>query len=428
MRMLKSIMVFFFSSIPLIPFSYGQGEPTTFDEIGRQLQKQACSAGENRFNKLAFGVTNESNSIIKGLIKENGKFQAQEESVHQGETAIDLTVFVCDRKMSYCALDYSHNTQVIKRMNKKHIKEPPTDASVKVERISDDSLENSHDRYDIMKTCPKYDDLEISPEGYEIITKITESMVAHTNKEYMRMSFSFYNDDSTSKSALNWHIDCCKHTANNPDFVAFAVLDITRPIDPSAKPPSKLRLGFINEKYEVLYHGGRSELEEEPTYQVMGYRDYSAASILTLLRMRSKRDATLFTIGYPNPDNRVTRLAELKNCTGTGYIIDQSMTREDGTKIVHSRDVRPYDAVRVSMIIRCYCSDDENEMMKDSYYREIKAIGDKDMYLSALSRGDCKKRAASDLEKLAIPSSGPGTHKKYKRSSSIPIAIEGAGI
>ncbi|MDP0588062.1 MAG: hypothetical protein QS748_02185 [Candidatus Endonucleobacter bathymodioli] len=415
MRKLIYIICFLLNSIYFMPFSYGQDGPTTFDEIGHQLQEQACSAGENRFNKLAFGVTDESISMIKALIRKNGALETTGDSVHKGESAIYFTVFVCNGKMSYCSLDSSHNTQVIKRANKDYIENLPTDSYVKVKRIADDSLESSHDRYDIIKSCATSNVLAISPEVYEIITKITENMVTHTNKKYMKMWFSFFNDDSTNKDALNWHRDFDKYTAENAEFLAFAVLDITRPINTNATPPSQIKLGSIKKEYEALYHSRRYQMTKEPDYVPM--QECISVGLCSYYVTESR-----------NVDNCVQPLIELKNCTGTGYIIDQSMTREDGTKIVHSRDARPYNAVRVSMIIRCYCSDDANEMMKNSEYKKIKDIGDKNMYISAPSKGECKKRSVSNLEELTIPSSGPVAPKKYKRSSSIPITIEGAGI
>ncbi|MDP0588063.1 MAG: hypothetical protein QS748_02190 [Candidatus Endonucleobacter bathymodioli] len=397
MRKFISMISFLLNSIYFMPFSYGQDEPTTFDEIGHQLQKQACSAGGHRFNELAFGVTDESNSIIKGLIKEHGTLQAQEGSVHKGEVAIFSTVFVCDGKISYCCLDSSHGTQVIKRANKGHIGDLLPNPCVNVKRIADDSLESSHGRYDIIKSRTTYNVFEMSPEVYEIITKITENMVAHTNKKYMKMWFSFFNDYSESRHALSWHMDASTHTVEDPEFIALAVLDVTLPTDTTATTPSKLKLGSINEKYEALYCSNRPQMREPPQYGV---------PIMEWVYIHKYDDTPFCSIVTPDTDCFVQPLIELKNCTGTGYIIDQSMPREDGTKIVHSRDVRPYNADRVSMIIRCYCRDDADEMMGDPEYREIKKFWDENMYISVPSREECKKIAASNLEKLTIPSSG----------------------
>ncbi|MDP0588061.1 MAG: hypothetical protein QS748_02180 [Candidatus Endonucleobacter bathymodioli] len=431
MPALKNIIILLSSYIHFIPFSYGQGSPTTFDEIGNQLQISAHSAGEGRFNYLAFGVTEERVTIIKDWIKENGVRQKDKICLHENETAIGLTIFVCNGEMTYCRVGGCRRAtpnlpQVIKKVDEDHRKEFLSYNYQKVKRISDSSSsKNSHGRYDIMEPHLKKYGLEMSPEGYEIITKIAENMSKHTNKKYMKIWLTLYNDDSESNGAINWHRDCLNSSEKNPAFLAFAVLDVTRPNDISAVPHSKIRLGLILEKYETRYDRSQTlmMLTKSPDYHPMAY--------VSPIPWANKYYL------YTGPeDNCVKPLIELNNCTGSGYIVDQSMTRTDNTKIVHSRDARPYNVIRLSMILRCFCSDDENEMMKDPEYKEIKDTWDKNRYISVPSSGECKKRSASNLEELTIPSPGPGDqgtrgpgdHNKYKRSSSAPITIVGADI
>ncbi|MDP0588069.1 MAG: hypothetical protein QS748_02220 [Candidatus Endonucleobacter bathymodioli] len=201
-------------------------------------------------------------------------------------------------------------------------------------------------------------------------------MVKHIYKKYMEISFLFYKDDSRERHALNWHRDCWMDSKKNPEFLAFAVLDVTLPMDTNATPPSKIKLGSINERYKEFYYANRPQLREAPSYLPM--------KRIVLHSCNFDARAVTYLSSIPDTGNCAQDLIELKNCTGTGYIANQ-LAIIDGRQIVHSRDARPYTAVVVSMVARCFCSNDKKEMMEDSEYLSIKDIGDKNMYIAVPS-------------------------------------------
>ncbi|MDP0590052.1 MAG: hypothetical protein QS748_13035 [Candidatus Endonucleobacter bathymodioli] len=72
MSKLIKVICFLFGAICFIHSSYGQGDPETFKDIGEQLRMTACSAGENKFNDLAFGLNDKSITLIKKYMKKKG--------------------------------------------------------------------------------------------------------------------------------------------------------------------------------------------------------------------------------------------------------------------------------------------------------------------------------------------------------------------
>ncbi|MDP0588065.1 MAG: hypothetical protein QS748_02200 [Candidatus Endonucleobacter bathymodioli] len=263
---------------------------------------------------------------------------------------------------------------VIKRMNKENIKELPHNSYVQVERISvNNGLQGSHGRYDIRKASEADNDTGIYPEFYEIITTITENMVKHTHKKYMEISFLFYKDDSMERHAINWHRDCWMDSGRNPELLAFAVLDVTMPVMQTGRLIAKMGLGSIDKKYVAFYNADRPGLRWSPDYNPM---------VCMILGDNVKvRPLLDYDRRVHHDDNYVKPLIELKSCTGAGYIVDQS-SAIDGRIIVHSREQRLYHTVRLTMVARCTCSNDENEMIENSIYKQIKDIGDKNTYIA----------------------------------------------
>jgi len=378
-KLIKTI-VFLFGMICFIHFSYGHDEPETAEQVGSQLKSQAYSAGEKNFNRIAFGITEESVEAIKSLMEKNGiGVNSPTDKGHADEVVVGVTVFVCNGEMIYCSVapHEDHNT-VIKRINKDCIKGISNyyDYSLVERVLGNESLKKSHDRYNIM-TMSQEDQkgLEIAPEIYEIISKIVGNIKQYATSEYMSMSFAFYYDDSEFKVGLDWHRDWWVRDGRNPNILAFAVLDVTLPAENNVRNHAQIKLGLIDKKYQNQYLPKGLVLERfSPDYE---HRLVSMGNNVGCIRGIQRLGV------YSLEDNNcVRRLIELDNYTGSGYIVDQSMVINTNEILVHSRDCRKYRAKRLTMIIRCSSFEHENELKEDSSYKKTKIIGDMEKYIA----------------------------------------------
>ncbi|MDP0589870.1 MAG: hypothetical protein QS748_12080 [Candidatus Endonucleobacter bathymodioli] len=373
--MIKSIraIVFLFGMIYFIPFSCGQGDPKTVEEVGVQLKSSAYSAGKDKFNSLAFGIIDDDIKVIKASMKENGKDATVEDSGHIGEVFIDCTVYVYDGEMTYCSVVPSDDYHtVIKRIDIGYVKDNYLDLNFSQAKrtFGSDISKKTDDRYDIMIMSQRYDKgVKTSPEFYELISKIVGNITRHTNSKYMVMWLSFYYDDSEFKCGIDWHRDWWDNDNQNPNILAFAVLDVTLPTAKKVSDYAKIKLGLINIDYQNLYGPNKIVLEKtrSPCY---GSR-YN-------FRMNYFEGETT---GYCD-NTGVRRLIELDNYTGSGYIVDQSMVINTDAKIVHSRDYRGYQAGRLSMVLRGFSFGNEKEMKEDAAYNMTKCLGDRETYIA----------------------------------------------
>ncbi|MDP0589945.1 MAG: hypothetical protein QS748_12495 [Candidatus Endonucleobacter bathymodioli] len=379
MNRLIEIIYFFFGAIFFCPFSDGQGDPEKFEDIAGQLRTTACSAGEKTFNDLAFGVNDKCIPLIKDWIKTKGTYEKVKTDAHVDELFFDCAAFIYDGEMRCLELlnCYDKN-QVIKRVNEKDREYIPKFYDVRCDRIGSD-LGKTHESYDIMTTYQKNKEmLQCAPEVYEIIKKIAENMSKHVGKKYMKIKLFFYYDFSNYGGALNWHRDCWAGSVRNPDFLAFAVLDMTLPAEKVVSSHAqKIALGLINQYYEDVYAATRGDLGTSPSYEPMD----------------ECFEKTVSGRGYMkrSMNNCVKPLRELNNFTGSGYIVDQSMVRRDGKKVVHCRWERDYKADRFSVVMRCYSACSGIEMNRNFGYQKIRSSSGNNTYIavkrSAVPRG-----------------------------------------
>ncbi|MDP0589967.1 MAG: hypothetical protein QS748_12605 [Candidatus Endonucleobacter bathymodioli] len=355
MNRLIKIVCFLCVTICFGPLSYGKGDPEIFEDINEQLGRIAYSAGERTFNKLAFGVDDDNVTSIKSWMKENGRWQKDEVDSHCNEISADFIVFVCDGEMRYLELLLlSGEHKFIKRVNKKCKDNIHDYGSAACERMDSD-LGKTHD-YIMTASLQDKIGVKCSTEIYEIINKIAGNMSKHTGKKYMKIKLYFHQDCSDHKVALNWHRDWWDGRRRNPDFLAFAVLDMILPTERLVSSHAKIALGLIDENHEYLYTASRGGLTMSPSYEP----EY---------RFRQKTDSELRSIRIKTK-SCVQPLKELSNFTGSGYIVDQTMVIHDGKKIVHSRQKREYDSERLSMIIRCVIACDESDMHRSLGYKK----------------------------------------------------------
>ncbi|MDP0589969.1 MAG: hypothetical protein QS748_12615 [Candidatus Endonucleobacter bathymodioli] len=366
MNGLIKVVGFLFAVICFGTFSYGCSDPETFEDIGEQLKKYAYSAGEKTFNELAYGVTDEFITEIKDWLKKNGSSKKIPMSVHENEVDIEFIAFVCNGEMSYLALLIgSGEYQVMKRVNEICRCSLCDDFSVKCERVNSD-VEKMHDSYYVVtKSQESKIGLKCSLNIYKIINKIAENISKHTGKKDIKIAIGFFYDVSECKWALNWHRDWWEDSMCNPDFLAFAVLDMNLPTKRFIRPHAQIALGLIDKHHEDLYGGTRKEMTILPSYEAVYEFVRNIGSEVVSLQVASC----------------VQPLKELNNFTGSGYIVDQSMVRYDGKKIVHCRQERKYVAERLTMIARCFSACDANALKKDSEYQMITDIEDRNYTL-----------------------------------------------
>ncbi|MDP0590051.1 MAG: hypothetical protein QS748_13030 [Candidatus Endonucleobacter bathymodioli] len=283
---------------------------------------------------------------------------------------MEFNAFVVDGEMSYLVVPFPFGEQqVIKRVNENCMGSIHDERNITCSMGNDD-LYTTHDSYYIMTTSKQNKvSLYCPPEFYGIFNTIAKNMSKHTGKKYMKIQIGLYHDISKHKMALNWHRDWWEHMTNNPDFLAFAVLDMTLPNDNIVSSHAQIALGFIDEDHAYLYTATRSGVTNSPSYKPEHEFVFNLSSMLKC-RFQVVRN--------------VQPLKELNNFTGSGYIVDQSMKRDDCKKIVHCRQVRPYEAERLTMIVRCFSAYDENEMNNDSEYKKVKNIGDENTYIAVM--------------------------------------------
>ncbi|MCK5894248.1 MAG: hypothetical protein KAG53_07525 [Endozoicomonadaceae bacterium] len=169
-----------------------------------------------------------------------------------------------------------------------------------------------------------------------------EAVSEYIDESMMTCEICLYKNESLTKDAIGFHMDRWLKKDYYPNYLFFGVLWSE---NKNSEQVPKLRLGYIHEKYEKDY--GADSFENGTTcYEALYGRESTEDEALNIIN-----------------NGEVEFLFDLKNCAGSGYIINQSKVLHGGRLIVHSRDeeVSNDKKSRISLIVRMCIVDKKND-------------------------------------------------------------------